>query len=72
MKMAPEWHDRLRHWTVTLAKDFYRPLGDISFEGFQTYDHISPQQALENSGYTPVPEGTPWGNEWEYMWLMWS
>ena len=27
MKLAPEWHDRLRHWTATLEKDFYRPLG---------------------------------------------
>lgn len=69
MKMAPEWQDRLRHWTVTLEKDFYRPLGDISFEGFTTYDHITQQEALENPGYTPVPEGTVWGNEWEYMWL---
>ena len=34
MKMAPEWHDRLRHWTAALEKDFYHPLGEISFEGF--------------------------------------
>ncbi len=69
MKMKPEWHDRLRHWTATLEKDFYRPLGEISFEGFCTYDHITQQEALENGDYTPVPEGTVWGNEWEYMWL---
>ena len=69
MKLAPEWHDRLRHWTATLEKDFYRPLGEISFEGFCTYDHITPQEALEHSGYAPVPAGTVWGHQWEYMWL---
>ena len=57
MKLAPEWHDRLRHWTATLEKDFYRPLGEISFEGFCTYDHITQQEALEHSGYAPVPAG---------------
>ena len=63
MKLAPEWHDRLRHWTATLEKDFYRPLGEISFEGFCTYDHIPPQEALEHSGYAPVPAGTVWGHQ---------
>ena len=68
MKLAPEWHDRLRHWTATLEKDFYRPLGEISFEGFCTYDHITPQEALEHSGYAAVPAGTGWGHQWAYMW----
>ncbi len=69
MKMAPEWSDRLRHWTATLEKDFYRPLGEISFEGFCTDEHITQQQALEHAGYAPIPEGTAWGKEWEYLWL---
>lgn len=69
MKLAPEWNDRLRHWTATLATDFYRPLGVIPFEGFTTYDHITQQEALDNTSYQPVPVGTPWGHEWEYLWV---
>ncbi|HIU32093.1 MAG TPA: alpha-mannosidase [Candidatus Caccousia avistercoris] len=69
MKMAPEWHDRLRHWTAALEKDFYHPLGEISFEGFCTRSHITQEEALGHGGYAPVPEGTAWGNEWEYLWL---
>lgn len=69
MKLAPEWQDRLRHWKAALEKDFYHPLGDIAFEGFFTYDHISQKEALEHRGYTAITEGTVWGHEWEYMWL---
>lgn len=66
--MSSEWTDRLRHWTATLQKDFYTPLGEILLEGFPTYSHLTPQEAGQQS-FTPVKEGDAWGNEWEYLWL---
>lgn len=68
MKMTSEWTDRLRHWTATLEKDFYTPLGNIDLEGFCTFAHITPAEAVKNS-FVPMPQGTAWGEEWEYAWL---
>ena len=68
MNLPAEWKDRLAHWTHTLAKDFYHPLGDIPFEGFITAEQLSTEQALEHS-FAPMPVGTEWGLQWEYAWL---
>lgn len=68
MKMLSEWTDRLRHWTATLEQDLYTPLGGISLEGFCTFEHIAPEEAVKQS-FFPMPEGTAWGAEWEYAWL---
>ena len=39
--MSSEWRGRLQHWMRTLKDDFYRPLGEISWEAFRTMDHLS-------------------------------
>ena len=41
--MNAEWRDRVKHWIRTLKDDFYQPLGEISWEAFQTMDLLSPQ-----------------------------
>lgn len=68
MKMLSEWNDRLKHWTATLEKDFYSPLGSIDFEGFSTCEHLTPDQATMQ-GFKPIAFGEAWGKEWEYLWL---
>ena len=63
-----EYKDRIAHWQRVLAQDFYRPEGEIAFEGFTTMDHLTPEQAADG-GFRPVPVGTVWGHTWEYLWL---
>jgi len=66
--LSAEYKDRLEHWIRTLKQDLYRPLGEISFEGFTTMDQLSPEQA--NAGnYQPIPVGYQWGHTYEYLWL---
>lgn len=63
-----EYQGRLAHWQRVLAEDFYRPLGEISFEGFTTMEHLTPEEAAGRD-FRPVPEGTVWGQPWEYLWV---
>ena len=44
--MSSEWRGRLQHWMRTLKDDFYRPLGEISWEAFRTMDHLSQEEAM--------------------------
>ena len=66
--MTDEYRDRLRHWTETLQKDLYLPLGPINFEAARTYDQLS-LEAAGQLNYEPVSQGFTWGNEWEYCWM---
>ncbi len=66
--MRPEWEGRLMRWTNTLLKEFYEPLGEISLEGFTTYEMLDPAQA-EQAAFAPAPVGMPWGRAWEYGWF---
>lgn len=68
MTLQPEWQDRLKLWISALEKDFYHPLGTLPLEGFATYDQLSPDAARQ-AEFHPIPEGTAWGREWEYLWL---
>lgn len=51
---------RLQHWMRTLKDDFYRPLGEISWEAFRTMDHLSQEEAM-NGPFEPVEPGFTWG-----------
>lgn len=66
--MHSEWQKRLSRWIETLKKDLYLPLGDIAMEAFMTMDHLSPEQAMQQT-FTPIAPGTQWGHTWEYCWL---
>ena len=66
--MHSEYAARVNHWMRVLAEDFYRPLGEIALEGYTTMEHLSPEEAARGP-FRPVPEGTPWGHTWEYMWV---
>ena len=58
--MSSEWRGRLQHWMRTLKDDFYRPLGEISWEAFRTMDHLSQEEAM-NGPFEPVEPGFTWG-----------
>ena len=66
--MSSEWRGRLQHWMRTLKDDFYRPLGEISWEAFRTMDHLSQEEAM-NGPFEPVEPGFTWGKTWEYCWF---
>ena len=66
--MSSEWRGRLQHWMRTLKDDFYRPLGEISWEAFRTMDHLSREEAM-NGPFEPVEPGFTWGKTWEYCWF---
>ncbi len=62
-----EAKDRLSHWQRVLAADLYRPIEEISFDGFPTMEYLTPDQASQKA-FRPVPAGTQWGHNWEYLW----
>ncbi len=66
--VTPELGDRVDWWLHTLKQDFYHPLNEMRFEGFTTFDRLSPAEALRGP-FKPFPAGTAWGEEWEYAWL---
>ncbi|MDO4293939.1 MAG: glycoside hydrolase family 38 C-terminal domain-containing protein [Eubacteriales bacterium] len=66
--MSSEWRGRLGHWMRTLKDDFYRPLGEISWEAFCTMEHLSREEAMAGP-FQPVEPGFTWGHTWEYCWF---
>ena len=66
--MQAEWRGRLGHWMRTLKDDFYRPLGEISWEAFPATEHLSMEEAAQGP-FVPVSSGFTWGKTWEYCWF---
>lgn len=66
--MHSEWRGRINHWIRTLKNDFFTPLGEISWEAFQTMEHISPEEALRQD-FVQVEPGFTWGRTYEYCWF---
>ncbi len=69
MEYSIEWQNRIKRWTETLAKDLYTPLGDIAWEGFTTRERLGYTRAMAEGDFRPMPVGTKWGREWEYLWV---
>ncbi|MDW8319613.1 MAG: glycoside hydrolase family 38 C-terminal domain-containing protein, partial [Anaerolineae bacterium] len=68
MPLTIEWLHRIEHWQRVLWSLCYRPLGEVTFSGFTTLDHLTPEEALRRD-FRPMPPGTPWGAKWEYGWF---
>lgn len=66
--MTPEWRNRVNAWTRVLPNLFFIPLGEVLFEGFTTFEHLTPQQARDGS-FQPFPPDTRWGAHNEYGWF---
>ena len=71
MPLNKEWQHRVKRWETALWNSCYRPLGEITLNGYITTESLSPNQVL-NRAFVPMPPGTPWGAKWEYGWFVTS
>ena len=69
MEFIIEWEKRLKRWTEALVKDLYTPLAPIEWEGFVTPEQLGYDRAMAEGNFQPMPTGTKWGREWEYLWV---
>lgn len=69
MALTLEWRRRIDNFQKTLQGLIYRPLGEIEFRGFTTFDQLSAKEAQRRS-FRPMPAGTEWGAKWEYAWFL--
>lgn len=68
MSLNNEWKKRVERWKNELPTHFYKPLGEIMFDGFITTKQMTVDLALKEK-FVPMPEGTKWGAKWEYCWF---
>ena len=59
---------RLKAWRDALYTQLYTFVAPAAFEGFETLDRLTPEQAL-NTPMHPYPAGTAWGPCWTYGWF---
>lgn len=69
MSLSSEWRHRVMAWRNELSKQFYQPLGPVSFEAAFTKEQYRLEQALSDLDYSPIAPGTRWGSKWEYGWF---
>ena len=69
MKRLPRQNrQRLEAWRKEMKNHLYTPVGTVEFEGFPTFDRLTPEQAASLPMH-PFPAGTKWGACWEYAWF---
>ena len=69
MKRLPRQDaQRIHAWRQEMKNHLYTPIGTVDFEGFTTFDRLTPQQA-EAHAMRPFHAGTKWGACWEYGWF---
>lgn len=69
MKRLPRQDaQRIHAWRQEMKNHLYTPIGTVDFEGFTTFDRLTPQQAGAHD-MQPYPAGTKWGACWEYGWF---
>ncbi len=66
--LSSEWEGRLNHWIHTLTKDFYEPLGELTWTFYSTMEQIPPEEAGKLAK-EPVKTGMTWGKSREYGWF---
>ena len=59
---------RIYAWRQEMKNHLYTPVGDVSFEGFTTFDRLTPDAAAALP-MRPFPVGEKWGSCWEYAWF---
>ena len=66
--MINEIAEQLGHLIEALESDLYHPLGEIPLEGFLSPEPVTLKEA-ETRPRRLWPEGTAWGNPWDYAWV---
>ena len=59
---------RVKAWREALSRQVSVPVLPVAFEGFTTFDRLTPEDA-EARPRTPFPPGSVWGRCWEYGWF---
>ena len=59
---------RLQAWRQEMKNHLYTPIATVDFEGFTTFDRLTPEQAA-SMPMRPFPVGEKWGKCWEYAWF---
>ena len=59
---------RLDAWRQEMKNHLYTPVGEVDFEGFTTFDRLTPEIAA-STPMRPFPVGEKWGRCWEYAWF---
>jgi len=69
MKYLPRQdRQRLQAWRQEMKNHLYTPIGTVDFEGFTTFDRLTPEMAASRA-MRPFPAGMKWGACWEYAWF---
>ena len=69
MKRLPRQNrQRLEAWRKEMKNHLYTPVGTVGFDGFTTFERLSPESAASQP-MRPFPDGTRWGECWEYAWF---
>lgn len=60
---------KIKAWKEELLNHhLFTPVGQVAFEGFTTFEHMTPDEALVTP-MRPYNPGEMWGREWEYAWF---
>ncbi len=68
MVLNPEWRRRVHNWLREMPTMFFKPLGNVTFDGFVTQEQLTTEQALKGK-FTPMVTGKAWGGKWDYGWF---
>nr|MBR4281545.1 alpha-mannosidase [Clostridia bacterium] len=59
---------RIQAWRQELKNHLYTPVGEVAFEGFTTFERLTPDSAA-SMPMRPFAVGEKWGWCWEYAWF---
>lgn len=63
-----EYARKIEYYINNIPKRIYKPVQNLEFEGFFTYERLSLKDAL-SSPRQALPDGLEWGRKWEYGWF---
>ncbi len=67
-RLPRQMRQRIQAWRQEMKNHLYTPVGTVDFEGFTTFDRLTPDSAA-SMPMRPFPVGAKWGKCWEYAWF---
>ena len=68
MALSESYIRKINYYIENLPKRIYKPINNICFESFYTFDRLTLDQAMQHKS-KPAKEGEAWGVKWEYGWF---
>ena len=65
MALSREYIRKIEYYIANIPRRMYKPVGELAFEGFFTYDRFRLDEAKKQER-KPLPQGMSWGRKWEY------